>query len=375
MLKEGVSKYFFIGLIIAVAILSLLVAFPFLSSIIAGAILAYIFYPVYKWIKKFLKYKWVTAFTTSIIIIILITVPTAYIIKNLTKETHYMYIRTKQQLSTGEIIETRCYDDGFLCKTFNDMNKIMREENIKKYLLDRLNEALTYVTKRISNLIFSIPKLALYLLIVLFTTYYALKDGKEFCQRAAKVAPLKVHHQEQIFNQFSDVTHAVIYGSIIVALIQGVVGAFGLWLFGIKGFIWLGLAMTFFALIPFIGTWIIWLPISLFLGITGYLQGETGMIWRGIGLFLFGLLVISTVDNIVKPFIVAGRAKVHPLLVIIGIIGGLFAFGLIGIIIGPLVLALLQTLLEIYEREQKPHAHEIKTCILGRDGMHKKSRK
>jgi len=94
--------------------------------------------------------------------------------------------------------------------------------------------------------------------------------------------------------------------------------------------------------------------------------------WKGIGLFFYGLLIISTIDNILKPVIVAGRARVHPLLILIGILGGLFAFGLIGLILGPLILALLQTLLEIYERERRPHAGEPEPDILGHKNHHRR---
>lgn len=371
MLKEGApSKYFFLGMLALIAILSIIVIFPFITSIITGIILAFIFYPVYKWLLARIGYKAASAFITAIVILLIVTIPVILLINNLTKETHYMYIRTKQQLTSGQLIDSRCYENTFLCRTINNVNDLMRDENIKNYLIERLNDFLSFITKKISDVIFSLPKLIIHLLVVLFTTYYALKDGKEFLHRAAKVAPLRVHHQDEIIKQFGDVTHAVIYGSFIVAVVQGTLGAFGLWLFGIKSFLWWAVVMTFFALIPFIGTWVVWVPASFFLGLSGYIQGEAGLIWRGVGLFFYGLLIISTSDNILKPIIVAGRAKVHPLLILIGILGGLFVFGLIGLIIGPLVLALLQTLLAIYERERKPHIDEPEPDILGRKNHH-----
>ncbi len=366
MLKEGApSKYFFLGMLALVAIISIIVIFPFLMSIVAGAILAFIFHPLYKWMLKRTGYKFIAAFTTAIIILLIITIPMVLLVNNLTKEMHYLYLTTKQQLSSGEIIESRCYEDTFFCNTINNINELWRDEDIKNYLISRLNEILTFITKKFSEIIFSLPKLIIQLMVVLFTTYYVLKDGPELLKRTAHVLPLKVHHQDEIIKQFGDVTHAVIYGSFIVALVQGTLGAFGFWLFGIKSFLWWALVMTFFALIPFIGTWVIWVPASFFTGISGYLQGETGLIWRGVGLFFYGLLIISTADNILKPIIVAGRARVHPLLILVGILGGLFVFGFIGLIIGPLVLAMLQTLLQIYERERKPHVSEPEPDIAG----------
>jgi predicted PurR-regulated permease PerM len=365
MLKEGTSKYFFIGMIAIAAIVSTLIIFPFLTSIITGGILAFVFYPLYRWMQKRIAYRGLAAFITAVVILLIVTVPVVMLFNTMTKETHYLYLRTKQQLTAGKLIESRCYENTFLCRTINNVNNLLRDESIKNYLVGLLNDVLTFFTKKISNLIFSLPSVILHLLVVLFTCYYVLKDGKDVIKRIEKVAPLKVHHQEQIIQQFGDVTRAIIYGTFLVALIQGALGAFGFWLFGINSFIWWGIIMTFFAVIPFIGTWVVWFPASLFLGITGYLQGETGLIWRGVGLFFFGLLIISTIDNILKPIIVAERAKVHPLLILIGILGGLFVFGFIGIILGPMVLALLQTLLAIYEREKMPHLDEPQPDILG----------
>jgi len=360
------SKYFFIALVIITAIASVFVALPFFTSIIAGTILAYIFYPSYKWMKKHIRSESLTAFITAVIIVLLVTVPAGFLIKDLTQDTRYMYLRAKQQIFSGEFIESRCYDEGFLCKGVNTINDWMRDEEIKGYLLGVLNDVLTFVTGKISGIIFSLPKIAIHLLVVLFTTYYMLKDGKLLIARIASVAPLKVHHQEEILKQFGDIIYAVIYGSLIVALIQGLLGAFGLWLFGIKNFIWWSIVMTFFALIPFIGTWVVWLPASMVLLVTGYLQNEPGLIWRGLGLFFYGLIIISSIDNILKPILVAERARVHPLLILVGVLGGLFVFGAVGILIGPIILAILQKLLEIYEREQKPHVKEIHLDILGK---------
>jgi predicted PurR-regulated permease PerM len=371
MLKEGSpSKYFFLGMIGIIAVLSIIVIFPFLTSIITGAILAFVFYPLYTWMLKRINHRGIAAFITAVIIILLVTIPLIYLIQNLTAETHYMYIRAKQQLSVGELIESRCYDDNLVCNTINNLNDVLRDDTIKNYLLGLLNDFLAFSTKKVGNLIISLPKIIIHLLVTLFTTYYVLKDGKDLLKRIEKAAPLKVHHQEEIIKQFGGVTKAIIYGSFVVAIVQGTLGSFGLWLFGIKNFLWWGILMTFFALIPFIGTWVIWFPASIYLGLTGYLQGETGLIWRGVGLFFFGLLIISTVDNILKPIIVAERARVHPLLILIGILGGLFVFGFIGLILGPLLLALLQTLLEIYERERKPHIGEPEPDIIGNKDHH-----
>jgi predicted PurR-regulated permease PerM len=371
-MKKGdlTNKYVFFSILGLAIALSIFIVFPFLTSIITGAILAYVLYPVYSILKKKMP-AGLAAFLVAILIVLLITVPAFFIVKNLTGETHYVYLRAKQQIMSGELIEDRCYGEGFICQSVRDINEMLKDENIKTYIINFLNDFLTYVTKKIGEIIFSVPKLIVHLMVILFTAYYSLKDGKTLIRKVTKVIPLKVHHQDEIFKQFNDVTWAVIYGNFIVALVQGALGAFGFWIFGINGFLWWGIVMAFFALIPFVGTGIIWFPASVYLALSGYLQGEQSLIWKGLGLFIYGLVVVSSVDNVIRPYIVAGRAKVHPLLILLGVIGGLFMFGVVGILVGPLVLALLQTLFSILEREKQPHVKELD--IIGKSN-HKKRR-
>jgi len=373
--EDGHSKYFFIAILILAAALSLMVVLPFLTSIVTGAILAFIFNPLFTRILGKVKSRSIAAFITAIMILLLITIPVVLLVNNLTKETHDLYTSTKEYLGDGELVNGKCDDPNIICRTVNRVNKALRDDNVKTYLVARLNDFIGWVTKRISNVILSLPKLVIHFLVILFTTYYLLKDGQLFLKRFEKVAPLKVHHQEKILKQFKDVIHAVVYGSFIVALVQGTLGAFGFWVFGIKSFVWWGIIMTFFALIPFVGTWVVWMPASAYLGLTGYLQADTTIMWMGVGLFFYGLLIISTIDNFLKPLIVAGRARVHPLLILIGILGGLFVFGLIGLIIGPLILAMMQTLLEIYEKERKQHVYPKEEDILGHKDSHSKKRR
>ena len=128
MLKEGSpSKYFFLGMLALVAVVSIIIIYPFLTSILGGAILAYLFYPFYNWVQKKIRFRGVAAFITAVLIIIIVTVPAVLLVKNITTETHYLYIRTKQHLATGQIIDARCYEDTFLCRTVKSANELMRD--------------------------------------------------------------------------------------------------------------------------------------------------------------------------------------------------------------------------------------------------------
>ena len=357
MMQKEDHRNFFLGTVLVLALASIIISMPFISSVIGGAVLAFVFTPLYRWVKTKTKYESIAAIITVIAIFFIVALPSFFILSNLTNETQELYLVVKHELAGGKIIEGHCLEDSIICSGINKVNSLLREPEIKNYLINLFNNTVTFLTQQISEVILSIPKLALDLFVLLFTTYYLLIGGKDLFRRLTVLIPLSPRHQDQVVQQFSNTTYALIYGSFIVSLVQGTLGAFGFWIFGLTGFVWWGIIMAFLALIPFIGTATIWMPASIWLMLSGYTQGESEMIIRGTGLFLYGLLIISTADNILKPFIISERARVHPLIVLIGVVGGLAMFGLIGLVVGPLVLSLFQTLFEIYEREQNPYFH------------------
>jgi predicted PurR-regulated permease PerM len=110
--------------------------------------------------------------------------------------------------------------------------------------------------------------------------------------------------------------------------------------------------MAILALVPLFGTAFVWLPASIYLLVLGAAEADQTMVWRGIGLIIWGALVVSSIDNILKPKIIGDRAGIHPGLILVGALGGLATIGFIGFVIGPLILGLLKTFIDIYEKEE-----------------------
>ena len=149
-------------------------------------------------------------------------------------------------------------------------------------------------------------------------------------------------------DQFEKVTYAVVFAELFVALAQGVAAVIGFYVFGVQLPIFWGVLTAFFALIPAVGTAIIWVPASFYLVLSGYLTQDYITIAKGVGLFVYGVLIISTIDNILRVKIMEAKADVHPLLVIVGVIGGVNLFGVIGLFLGPILLPLLMTYFETF---------------------------
>jgi len=298
-----------------------------------------------------MKKKNLAALIVSLLIILLITAPLFFVIYSLSDEISISYAILKQRLDSGDLFNMGCDTaDNLLCTVSDHVKRFMRDpqiENQVNYIINQLN---TRASTRISGFIFSIPTIVVNFFIMIFVVFYLFRDGGEIILKIRGILPIGESHQGKLFKKFNDVTFAVVYGNIFVALIQGILGGLGFFLFGINSPILGGILIAFAALIPYVGTVIIWLPVALLFISKGYIQGVNSYIINGILFLVYGLF-ISSIDNILKPKIIGDRAKVHPILVLLGVLGGLKMFGFIGIIIGPVVLALFTTFIKLYRKE------------------------
>jgi len=263
-----------------------------------------------------------------------------------------MYIRAKQKILTGDIIDIDCTNqDNLLCRSSEYLKVWVEDPEVKFYLQDMLGRFTTTAIEKTSQIIFSLPGIILQIVITFFILFYLFKDGPEIVKKIKDLLPLKRSHKTRVLYKIKETTHAVMYGSIVIALIQGALGALGFWLFGIGTFYVWGMIIALFALVPFVGTAIIWIPAALYLIAKGSSEGNTVLIWHGVGLLLYGTFIISSADNILKPKLIGDRAGLHPVFVLLGVIGGLELFGFAGFIIGPLILSALKSFIDIYQKE------------------------
>ena len=161
--------------------------------------------------------------------------------------------------------------------------------------------------------------------------------------------PMRKKTKNRLILDFENIAYTVIYAELFVAFVQGIIATIGFYLFGVPFPIIFGILLAFSALIPTIGTAIIWMPISLFLILSGYSSSNYLGLISGVGLFFYGLLIISTIDNILFAKIVHAKTKVNQIIVIIGVIGGISMFGIMRIFIGPILLPLLLTYFETFK--------------------------
>jgi len=187
-------------------------------------------------------------------------------------------------------------------------------------------------------------------LLMLYILFFTLRDGAAIGERVMKALPLGDSKEKMLFDRFVGIVHAMFKGTFIVALIQGGIGGILFAVVGIKSAALWAFVMALFALIPAVGPVIVWVPIGLFLLFTG-------AVWQGIAVLAVGAFVISLIDNLLRPILVAKGAAMPDVLVLLSVLGGLALFGIAGIIIGPVITAFFLSMWQLFEYD---YADELK---------------
>lgn len=308
---------------------------------------------MYRWFKKKVKNENAASLIVSFIVVLLLLLPLFFVLNTLTKEAYISYLTSKQKLlGIGDLFKNCDPLKNQLCGLINYIGNFLDEPQVKYHLQNTIEKVTSYIIDSASNLVFSIPKLVLNFFVMVFTLFYLFKDGPAILGDLKRVLPLRDVYKRHLFDKFGKVTFAIVYGHIVVAIMQGIIGGIGFFIFGIHSPIIWGIVMAFAALIPFIGTAIVWLPAALFKLIGGISAGKSGEIIGGILFILYGIILISSLDNVIRPKIIGDKAKVHPVSILVGVLGGLYLLGPVGIIVGPLILALSVTFVRAYERDR-----------------------
>ena len=193
-------------------------------------------------------------------------------------------------------------------------------------------------------MIISITGYILYTFVTIFIMYYLLINSKLVIHTFKNYFPLSYENSHILLTEMGKDTKSLILGQLLIGIIQGSLGAMGFFICGIAGAILWGLVMAIMSFIPVLGSGIVWFPASMILLAKGQYYGS-------IGLFLWGSLIVSTSDNIIRPKLISSLGKLHPITVLLGVFIGIKEWGLIGIVIGPLIISVLLILIKMFREE------------------------
>ncbi|MBI2884340.1 MAG: AI-2E family transporter [Candidatus Methylomirabilis oxyfera] len=213
--------------------------------------------------------------------------------------------------------------------------------DLNALLLGGLDAVSRFIVDNLKGIAINLLSFTVNLFLAAFTFFFLLRDGEAIVCSLQRVLPLERKHAEALFSRLYEAVSAVVRGTIVTALAQGVLGGVGYWALGVPYPVFLGLATALFSLLPVGGSGLIWIPAALYL----FLEG--GWI-RGLLLLAWSTVVVSTADNVLKPALISGGTNLPTLFLFFGMLGGLQVFGILGFILGPVLLVTLSTFLEIY---------------------------
>ncbi len=312
-----------------IATVALTIMWPFLTYIVLAGILTYILFPVYHFLQRRTGRPEISSAMSIVLALILMVLPAFFLVSQLVQQVSGAY----NNFQAENLQRVGDYLSGLTG------NRVNFEEMVNSSLAQIRQSIVGFAP----DILGSIGEVLIGLFIMFFVMYYGFREGERFLSRIKVLLPLDPALKESLFYELRTVTQAVLYGQVMTAVIQGTLGAFGLLIFGVPNWLFWGALMIILAFLPVLGTPLIWVPAA----VGKLLDGETA---SGVGLLVFGATIVMNIDNFIRPRLVSGRTKVHPVLILIGVLGGLKVFGFTGMLVGPLVLALLVACVKFYEQ-------------------------
>jgi len=319
MYKFQKQDIYIIGLMIILSIVSFLIIKDFIVPLMFTGILVYLFYPAYKKINKYLKNHFITSMLSILLILVIIIFPIIFTIVEVSEQ--FSVLENEQIANSLDTLSEKINSQYNLNVTLStEYYKLVEEANV-------------FIVQLIYT---GLPKFVFNIFIISFFFYYFLKNYENESQYLKTLVKKDVLIKWN--NKIKKLLNGIIYGQILVRLIQAAIGTILFTIVGIKGAVIWGILMFFAAFIPLVGTALIWGPI----GLLYLLQNEYQI---SIYIFIIGAIV-SSVDNLLLPYFISEKTNIGPILTLISILGGLQLFGIYGLILGPFILGLFLVTIE-----------------------------
>ncbi len=334
---------FFGALLLATAAFLYLLR-PFTYPILWAAIIAGIFYPLYKRIRSRINRPNLAALLSVVIIFFIIIIPVVILSSLILKESLDVYtslINNQDSLiNASKNIINWIQNNPIL-----DVLKIDKEAIISKItnITDVARTVATLVFAGLKNFTVNSVTFVVMSIIMFYTLFFFLRDGEKILRRLAHLSPLGEKHEEAMYTKFTSTARAVLKGTLIIGGIQGLLLGMLFYTVGIEGPLIWGIIGMLLSIIPGFGSYFIWLPAA-------FIMFALGNIWQGVLILIIGGFVISLIDNFLRPILVGKDTQMHPLLIFLSTFGGLAIFNISGFILGPIIAALFLSLWEMYEQ-------------------------
>lgn len=332
-----VSLGVILGLVAVFGLLSLRVMAGFILPLLLAAMLVVIVGPLHRRLRDRLRIpEWMAAGLTTLFVLLLVLAPVSLLVARAGGEAaKLMHAPDGLRLDPAVL-------DGLVARVNAATGLHLTAESVNAEIGKLAEEGIGPVVKRAPVVV---VKFVIGLIVMIVSLFYFLADGRRMLEGVTRLVPLDRRYQWQLLEEFEEVSRAVVSSTLLGALVQAVLAGIGFAWAGLGNVFLLTLLTFFGALVPFVGAAAVWLSASL------YLLFFVNDAWAAAGLVAWGVCVVSTIDNVVKPIVLHGQSKLHPLLALLSVLGGVGALGPIGIFVGPIAVAFLQAALTMLQTE------------------------
>lgn len=367
-MPKNFAKPFLIALVLIALVVCFFVFKPFLIEIIIAAVLATIFYRPYQALVGFLKgRKNISALLMCLLLVTIIILPT---VKGL------IYAGEKSAVAYSEAVNYFSNHDASdllqtpLAQKLNLSNLDfvgLSQGTFGGVLLSFFEKSSNWLISGATATVIGTTNFIVSLFVIIITMFFFFVDGKKMLESLMYLSPLPNKYDREIFVKFREVSYTTMVSTFVVAIGQGVVGAIGFAIIGFPAFL-AGVLVALLSLLPYIGSMIFYIPVGLY-----YLL--MGQIWQGIFILAWGFLIIGSIDNVIRAWMLKGKAQINPIFVVFSILGGIVLFGFWGVVIGPLIVSITATIFHIYGlefcEEYDATPDSLGTLLEGKEGIKK----
>ncbi len=327
---------FLLILLTGAGILAALVFWPFVYVLVLAVIFSVVCWPIHQRIARvFGRYPGLAALLTTLLVVVFILTPLLLLGGQIFVEARQLYLTLTEGSSREAVLNIFQGATGNIQQVFPEIDNLSL--NFDQYL----KQGVTWLVQNLGAIFSNLAGILMNFFLFLLSFYYLLKDGEGLKKIALEVSPLSDGESETILNKLELAINSVVRGNLVIALIQGVLTSGGLAIFGVPNPVLWGMMAAITALIPGVGTSLVIIPSIVYLFLTGQNL-------PAIGLLIWGVLGVGLIDNFLGPKLVGRGMKLHPLLVILSVLGGAAFFGPVGFLLGPLTLSLFFALFDIY---------------------------
>ena len=334
---------FVLLLVLGVSLLFLAVTWPFLKPLLLGAMLAGLSHPLYQWVTRLLRgRRSLAAVFTLLILFLVMAGPVSAFIGVVVKQALGVSNEAIPWVQTHLGSASAFNAHNWLVQRFPSLADYVPQQEQITDGAARIAKAIgAFLVAGATQLTAGTVTFLLNLFVMLYAMFFFLRDGGTILDRIFYYTPLSHEDEERVLERLTSVTRATIKGTLVIGIIQGTLAGLGFWVAGLDGAAFWGTIMTVLSVVPGIGAALVWVPAVIYL----FIIGKT---LTAVLLLVWCVAVVGTIDNLLRPRLVGKDAKMPDLLILIGTLGGLFLFGPIGFIVGPLVCGLFLTVWDIY---------------------------